>query len=94
VLGRIEQRVDAAPTLAAGEDVVVFLRRSAEGVGEGAAGTFGVTALAQGKFTVVGRTARPDLSKVSFVRTSVPGGERRAEEMPLDELERRVRRSR
>jgi hypothetical protein len=85
--GRIGQRVDAAPTLAAGEDLIVFLQRSGRDA-------FAVTGLAQGKFSVVGRVARPDLSQLTFVRTSVAPGERRAEEMTLAELERRVRSTR
>lgn len=84
VVGRVGQRVDAAPSLAKGEDIVVFLKRAG---GE----TFSVTGLAQGKFSVVGPLARPDLSNLKFIRTSVRAGERRAEEMPLAELERRVR---
>jgi hypothetical protein len=50
-----------------------------------------VTALAQGKFTAAGRAARADLSQLRFVQTSIAPGERRVEEMPLAELERRVR---
>ncbi len=83
----IRQRVDAAPALATGEDVIVFLHRD-----EG--DTFAVTGLAQGKFTVAGGRALPDLSKLMFVRTTVPSGERRVEEMPVAELERRVRNTR
>ena len=82
--GRIGQRMDAAPTLAPGEELIVFLQRSGTD-------SFVVTALAQGKFSVVGRTARPDFSSLTFVRTSVAPGERRAEEMTIAELERRVR---
>jgi hypothetical protein len=84
VVGRLGQRVDAAPELARGEDLVLFLRRS------GVDG-FEVTGLAQGKFTIAGASARPDLSRLTFVRTAVPSGERRAEEMTFAELERRVR---
>jgi hypothetical protein len=86
-LDGIRQRVDAAPTLAPGEDLVVFLHRD-----EG--DTYAVTGLAQGKFTVEGGRARPDLSRLMFIRTTVPLGERRAEEMPVAELERRVRNTR
>ena len=86
-LDGIRQRVDAAPTLAAGEDVIVFLHREEDR-------TFGVTGLAQGKFTVAGGRARPDLSRLMFVKTTAPPGERRAEEMPVAELERRVRSTR
>jgi hypothetical protein len=84
VHGRLGQIVDAAPSLAMGEELIVFLRRSG-------GDAFAVTGLAQGKFSVVGRNARPDLSRLAFVRTSVAPGERRAEEMTITELERRVR---
>lgn len=87
VVGDIGQRVDGAAVLAPGEEVVLFLGRS--GTGE-----LRVTGLAQGKFSVDGRTARPDLSRVDFVSTHVPADERRAETMPLSELETRVRRIR
>ncbi len=86
-LDGIRQRVDAAPALAAGEELIVFLQRE-----EG--DRFRVSALAQGKFSVAGGRARPDLSSLSFVRTTVPAGERRVEEMPVAELERRVRSAR
>jgi hypothetical protein len=85
--GNLGQRVDGAPTLARGEELVVFLRREDRD-------TFSVTALAQGKFSVVGAVARPDLSKFTFVQSSIPPGERRSEEMPVAELERRVRSTR
>jgi hypothetical protein len=84
VVGSFGQRVDGAPVLATGEEVVVFLRRSG-------GGAFGVAGLAQGKFNVAGSVARPDLTRLAFVSSSVRDGERRAEEMPLAELERRVR---
>jgi hypothetical protein len=84
VVGRLGQRVDGAPALAQGEEAVLFLRCAGPDA-------FGVTGLAQGKFSVVGRLARPDLSRLEFIRTAVSAGERRSEEMPLMELERRVR---
>jgi len=87
VVGRIGQRLDAAPSLAPGEDVIVFLRRSGPEA-------FVVTGLAQGKFSISGATARPDLSRFTFVGSSARAGERRSEEMPLAELERRVRSTR
>lgn len=87
VVGSFGQRVDGAPAFAAGEDVVVFMSRAG-------GDSFGVTGLAQGKFTVAGGVARPDLSQMTFVRTSVGAGERRVEPMPLAELERRVRSTR
>jgi hypothetical protein len=82
-VGRVAQRVDAAPSLAVGEDVVLFLRRAGPDA-------FRVAGLAQGKFSVAGEVARPDLSRLTFVRVSVAAGDRRSEEMPLAELERRV----
>ena len=86
--GNLGQRVDGAPTLARGEELVVFLKREERD-------TFSVTALAQGKFSVVGgAVARPDLSRFTFVQSSIPPGERRSEEMPVAELERRVRSTR
>jgi hypothetical protein len=87
VIARMGQRVDAAPSFTPGEQVVVFLRRAG-------ADTFRVTGLAQGKFTVTGGVATPDLSQLTFIQTPVRAGERRAEEMPLSELERRVRSTR
>jgi hypothetical protein len=84
VLGRVGQRVDGAPTLSRGEELILFLRRSGTA-------SFAVTGLAQGKFTVSGGVARPDLSRLAFVATAVAPGERRAEEMATAELERRVR---
>jgi hypothetical protein len=87
VVGRLGQRVDGAPSLGRGEDVVLFLKRAGPDA-------YVVTGLAQGKFSVAGAVARPDLSHLHFVRTSVRAGERRSEEMPLPELERRVRTAR
>jgi hypothetical protein len=84
VVGRLGERVDAAPTLARGEELILFLRRDPT---DG----FAVAGLAQGKFSVQGAVARPDLSHLIFVRSAVGDGERRIEEMPLAELERRVR---
>ena len=85
--GRFGQRVDAAPSLAGGEEVIVFLTAERGGV-------YAVTGLAQGKFSIAGAQARPELKQFTFVRTSVPPGERRSEEMPVAELERRVRSTR
>lgn len=83
-VGRVGQRVDGAPRLAAGDEVILFLAR-AEG------GSHRVVGLAQGAFLVEGGTARPDLSQLELLASSVRQGERRAEAMPLAELERRVR---
>jgi hypothetical protein len=85
VVGRIGQRVDGSPALEDGEEVVLFLR-------QGEAATWRVQGLAQGKFRVEGLAARPDLSSTVVLPGPPPGpGERRAEAMELEELERRVR---
>ncbi len=84
VVGGIGQRVDGAPTFGGGEEVVVFLTR-AEMQG------FRVTGLAQGKFSVAGMNAEPDLSRTHMVAVQVEPGERLAEGMSVTELERRVR---
>jgi hypothetical protein len=84
VFGDLGQRVDGAPTFAEGEEVVVFLHRAE-------AGGHRVAGLAQGKFSVVGAQARPDLSHTRFVASQVARGERAAEAMPVAELEARVR---
>jgi len=87
VVGALGQRVDGAPSFATGEDVVVFLTRAE-------AGSYRVNGLAQGKYRVEGRVARPDLSKVEFVSTRIGAGELAAGPVPLIELERRVRSAR
>ena len=84
VVGPIGQRVDGAAAFAKDEEVVVFLSQAEERA-------FRVTGLAQGKFSVEGGAARPDLSHTSFVRGQLRAGERRAEPMDVAELERRVR---
>ena len=53
-MGGIGQRVDGAPAFAGGEEVVVFLNRAE-------AGGYRVAGLAQGKFSVAGMNATPDL---------------------------------
>ncbi len=87
VAGGLGQRVDAAPTFLPGEEAVVFLRRAA-------GGRWLVHGMAQGKFRVEGGEARPDLADWTFVPEALPAGERRAEAMPIEELERRVRAAR
>jgi transcriptional regulator GlxA family with amidase domain len=82
--GRIGQRVDGAPAFSEGEEVVVFLSRAE-------AGGYRVAGLAQGKFSVAGTNAAPNLSRTRFVAEQVQPGERRAEGMSVAELERRVR---
>jgi hypothetical protein len=85
IVGDIGQRVDGAPGFSKGEEVVVFLAAAEDRA-------FRVTGLAQGKFTVDGAAARPQLSRVSFVpRAGVRAGERLVEQMDVAELERRVR---
>ncbi len=84
VSGRLGQRVDGAALFAQGEEVVVFLTR-AEG------GAYRVAGLAQGKFAIAAGVARPDVAHTSFVSVPLKPGERRSEEMPVEELERRVR---
>ena len=82
--GGIGQRVDGVPVFAGGEEVVVFLNRAE-------AGGYRVAGLAQGKFSVAGMNAAPDVSRTRFVAEQVKPGERRAEGMSVAELERRVR---
>jgi hypothetical protein len=85
-VGAIAQRVDAAPVFAEHEDVVVFLaRRGAR---------WRVAGLALGKFRVEGATARPGLDDVRVAPRAMPAGERAVGEMPVAELERRVREAR
>jgi hypothetical protein len=85
VVGRIGQRVDGAPAMEEGEEVVLFLKQAE-------AATWRVQGLAQGKFRVDGFVARPDLSGTLVLSGPPPvAGERRAEPMALEELERRVR---
>jgi hypothetical protein len=84
VVGRIGQRVDGMAAFAPAEEVVVF-------VSQGDGGAFRVNGLAQGKFAIQGAMARPDLSHTTFLAKELPAGERRSEEMGVDELERRVR---
>jgi len=81
--GRMGQRVAGAPVLRPGEEVVLFLRRAGR--------VHQVTGLALGKFAVAGARARPDLRGLHLLDRTLPAGERAAEEMPLAELEARVR---
>lgn len=84
VVGDVGQRVDGAAVFTPGEEVVLFLDRSEHGAWQ-------VSDLSQGKFAVEGKLARPDTSRLDLVGTKVRAGERRAEAMPLSELETRVR---
>jgi hypothetical protein len=83
-VGGMGQRVDGAPAFAGGEEVVVFLNRAE-------AGGYRVAGLAQGKFSVAGMNAAPDLARTHMVAEQVQAGERRAEGMSVGELEQRVR---
>jgi hypothetical protein len=86
VVGDIGQHVDAAPSFGAGEEVVVFLA--------GAGGRAQVNGLSQGKFSVAGGVVRPDLRGTTLLSREARAGERAAEEMPVAELERRVKEAR
>ncbi|HET9597390.1 MAG TPA: hypothetical protein VFP65_17500 [Anaeromyxobacteraceae bacterium] len=97
VVGDLGQRVDGMATFAPGEEVVAFLVRPgpARGsAGSSSSGAWRVAGGAQGKFTVSGSRARPDLARTTFLEAPLAPGERRAEEMPIAELERRVRAAR
>ncbi len=83
-VGDVGQWVDASPTFADAEEVVVFLNRRPSG-------DYEVRGMRQGKFRVEGAVASPGLEGVAFTREQAAPGERRAEAMPLAELERRVR---
>jgi transcriptional regulator GlxA family with amidase domain len=84
IVGGIGQKVEGVPDFAGGEEVVVFLHRAE-------AGGYRVAGLAQGKFSVAGMSALPDLNHTRFVAEAVQAGERRAEGMSVAELEQRVR---
>jgi len=86
VVGDIGQRVSGVAAFDDGEEVVLFLRRAGP--------AFGVMGLSQGKFRVEGDTARNRVGGLYRVERAIPAGERLAEEMPLAELERRVRSAR
>jgi len=84
-IGDIGQRVDGAPTFTQGEEVVLFLGKTGDSA-------YHVRGLAQGKFSVGQGTASPAFGGTAFVRgKALAAGERRAEAMPVEELERRVR---
>jgi hypothetical protein len=86
VVGDIGQHVDAAPRFVDGEEVVVFVSSSS--------GRAMVNGLAQGKFTVQGATVLPGSGGTTLLRGAVRPGDRPSEEMPLAELERRVKEAR
>jgi hypothetical protein len=84
-VGEIGQQVDGAATFTQGEEVVVFLHHAG-------AAFFQVNGYAQGKFSVAGASAKPDVHGMQFVRgPALRAGERRVESMGVDELERRVK---
>jgi hypothetical protein len=84
--GGLALKVDSAPELAPGDEVVLFLSRS------GAAWRLNGQAL--GTFRVVGRDARAAVEGARVLPGPLAAGERRVGTMPLDELERRVRAAR
>jgi hypothetical protein len=86
VLPGIAMKVDAAPTFAPGEEVVVFLAR------RGAA--YRVNGLAQGKFRVVGGEAQPGVGDAAVLPGEIAAGERQVGPMSVAELERRVKAAR
>jgi hypothetical protein len=87
-LPNVAMRVDAAPTFAPGEEVVVFLSRGGP--------VWHVSGLALGKFRVERDAARPSLEGADVVppASPLPEGEREVGPMPVAELERRVRAAR
>jgi hypothetical protein len=86
-VGDLAQQVSGSPAFRADEEVVVFAGRSGPA-------TLGVVGLALGKYRVDGDVARPELSGARVQPRRVAGGERAAGEMPVAELERRVRAAR
>lgn len=82
-LGTIAMRVDAAPTFADGEEVVLFLVR------EGRA--WRVNGWALGKYRVEGDEARPGLEAAAILPRALAAGERAVGPMKAAELEKRVR---
>jgi len=86
VLGALGQRVAGAAAFADGDEVVVFLSPAGE--------VHQVTGMAQGKFAVEGKVARPDLSGLHLLPGDLPAGELAAGPMPLEELLRRTRSAR
>lgn len=87
VVGDQGQKVAGVAAFAEGEEVVLFLRR-------GAGAAYGVMGLSQGKFRVEGDTVKNQVGGLYRLEKAIPPGERVAEEMPLAELERRVRSAR
>ena len=82
-VGNLAQRVDGAPALRPGEEVVLFLRKSGR--------VYSVAGLGQGKFAVIDGDAEPDVHGIARLESAAPHGHRAVETMPVAELERRVR---
>jgi hypothetical protein len=85
-VGDLSQRVEGAPALRPGEDIVLFLRRSGP--------AFSIAGLGQGKFAIEGGEAVPDVHGFARIPSALPDGHRAVEKMPIAELERRVRSAR
>lgn len=82
----VAMKVDAAPALAEGEEVVLFLARSGP--------VWQVSGLALGKYRVVAGEARPALAGAAVLPRKLADGERQVGPMAVAELERRVRAAR
>jgi len=82
-IGDEGQKALGAAAFSDGEEVVVFLERAGE--------VHQVAGDSQGKFAVEGETARNDTRGFHLLERPLPAEERRAAEMPVAELERRVR---
>lgn len=82
-VGDLAQRVDGAPVLQPGEEVVLFLRKSGR--------VYSVAGLGQGKFALNNGEAAPDVRGVARLESAAAHGHRAVETMPVAELERRVR---
>jgi hypothetical protein len=83
-VGNIGQRVDGLAKFTKGEEVVLFLGKAGDSA-------YRVRAGWQGKFSVVDGSAGPDAAGVVVRERALAAGERRAEAMSVEELERRVR---
>jgi hypothetical protein len=83
MVGDVGEWVDAAPTFADGEEVVLFLARVAPG--------WRVNGLALGKFRVEGLEAVPEVDAAELRPARARPGEAVVARMKVSELERRVR---
>jgi len=86
-VGDLAQTVDAAPTFAEGEEVVVFAGRRGKR-------TWRVNGLALGKYRIEGDVATPGTGDARFERRALAAGERAVGRMSVVELEERVRSAR